>query len=899
MVASAVGPAPLVRDVLLRDGWTLRLQTPMPVDLEDIRAFYDGLSEDSRYLRFHGFGRTDAVARADAEASGVDRLALIGRHEGRVVAVASYDGLREPGVAEVAFAVADEDQRRGIGMRMLEQLAAVAAERGIHRFVAEVVGRNELMLGVFEHAGFAVRRRGSDGEVMVSLDITPTKALQDRIDERDHVASIASLRPLLAPRSVAVVGASEDPASVGGRVLRSIIAGGFRGLVWPVNRSGGIVCSAGAVRALADLPEPPELALIAVPAGEVAGVVEEAGGIGVRAVLVISAGFADAGERGSELQRELLEIVRAHGMRMVGPNSLGVANRAPGVRLHATVAGGRALSGGVAILSQSGALGLALLGQAQARGLGVASFLSVGNRADVSTNDLLEYWQDDDAAAAIVLYVESFGNPQRFAQIALRVSRRKPILVVKGRLTAHVRAAGARSHTATALRSEDVFDALFRHAGVLRLDSTDELFDLAELLERQPLPAGRNVGVVTNSGGLGTLATDASLSRGLSLPRLSPATQQQLAGAVPHATSVANPVDLTVGAQPGDVATTVHALLRASTVDAVVVLFIALNNDDAELVIDAVERAAAEAAKPVVSAILGPDGQRPRRAPGRVPNYRMPEAGVAALARAADRRAWLSRPLGERARLPGVQADRAREVVVAALNGAGGDGWMRSASLRALLDAYGIPLAPSAVCQDPRAAVAAAERFDGPVVLKASLPAPGHAGDIDAVLLGLTGEDAIRAGWQELRHRVRAAACPWTDAVIVQPLIDGGADILVGSVNDPDLGPLVGLGLGGRRPAMTHVITFRLAPTTDTDAEDLIAASAGVNAWLEGFAGGPPLDRLALHDLLMRFSRLVTDTPELAEADLNAIRVLPAGCFVLDARLRLAPLSLPGRTRTW
>jgi RimJ/RimL family protein N-acetyltransferase/predicted CoA-binding protein len=323
MVASAVGPAPLVRDVLLRDGWTLRLQTPMPVDFEDIRAFYDGLSEDSRYLRFHGFGRTDAAARADAEASGVDRLALIGRHEGRVVAVASYDGLREPGVAEVAFAVADEDQRRGIGMRMLEQLAALAAERGTHRFVAEVVGRNELMLGVFEHAGFAVRRRGSDGEVMVSLDITLTKALQDRIDERDHVASIASLRPLLAPRSVAVVGASEDPASVGGRVLRSIIVGGFRGLVWPVNRSGGIVCSAGAVRALADLPEPPELAVIAVPAVEVAGVVEEAGRIGVRAVLVISAGFADAGERGSELQRELLEIVRAHGMRMVGPNSLG------------------------------------------------------------------------------------------------------------------------------------------------------------------------------------------------------------------------------------------------------------------------------------------------------------------------------------------------------------------------------------------------------------------------------------------------------------------------------------------------------------------------------------------------------------------------------------------------
>ena len=483
-------------------------------------------------------------------------------------------------------------------------------------------------------------------------------------------------------------------------------------------------------------------------------------------------------------------------------------------------------------------MGLALLAQAEARGLGVASFLAVGNRADVSTNDLLEYWEDDDAVAAIGLYVESFGNPRRFSQIARRVSRRKPILVVKGQLARPLRAAARRagSHTAAALRSEDVFDALFHDAGVLRVDSTDELFDVADLFERQPLPAGRNVGVVSNSGGLGTLAADAALSCDLRLPRLSATTQQRLRRALPRATRVANPVDLTVGAEPGDFATAVSELLGESAIDAVVVLFIALAEGDAERVLDAVERAATSAEKPVLAAILGADGQPPRRATGRVPNFRLPEACVAALGRAADRRAWLSRPLGQPARLPGIEPERARERAAAALAdaGDGNDGWMDPASLEELLNAYRVPLAPTARCRDPDAAVAAAARFGGPIALKASLPAPSHAGDIDAVLLGLTGEDAIRAGWQELHRRVRATAHAWPDEVVVQPLVDGGADILVGSVSDPDLGPLLGLGVGGRRPALAHAITFRLAPTTD-------AAGRGADRRLDrrrGLAGG-------------------------------------------------------------
>ena len=425
MVASAPEPRPLVRDVLLRDGRTLRLQTPTPVDYEDIKAFYDGLSPESRYSRFHGFGRTDTVARADARAGGVDRLVLIGRRDGRVVAVAGYEGLREPGVVEVAFAVADDDQRRGIAMRMLEQLAAVAAGRGIHRFVAEVADSNRLMLGVFEHAGFAVARRGSCGELMVSLDIAPTQALLERIDERDHFAAVSSLRAILAPSSVAVMGAAATPGNVGRAVLANIIAGGFAGVVTPVDRAGGVVGSIRAARSLGELEVAAELVIIAAAGDQVLEFAAEAAASGARALLVLPVGVEHDGEAARAREQRLLEIVRGAGLRMVGPNSLGVINTAAEVSLNATFTGAGVRAGALAIGSPSGAVGIGLLGHAAARQLGVSMFASLGNRADVSTNDLLECWEHDERTAAVVLYVETFGNPERFTRIARRVSRNR------------------------------------------------------------------------------------------------------------------------------------------------------------------------------------------------------------------------------------------------------------------------------------------------------------------------------------------------------------------------------------------------------------------------------------------------------------------------------------------
>src|SRR5919202_2374491 len=397
----------LVRDVILRDGTALRLRSPVPADEPAIKAFFDGLAPQSRYRRFHGFGRTDLPAHDAAHADGDARVTLIAGLGDRVVAVAGYDRLNEPGVAEVAFAVADDMQRRGLATRMLEQLAEVAAERGVRRFDAEVLSDNRAMLHVFASAGFDIRRESAFGEAHLELDIRPTERFEEVMAERTHRAAVASLRPLLAPQSVAVVGASAREGSLGAELLRRIVAGGFAGVASAVSRGGGVVASMRAVPSIGDLPEPPELAIVVVPAAEVYEAVSEAADAGARGVLVVSAGFSDSDEpEGRAREEELLEAVRSRGVRLVGPNSLGLINTDPAVALHAVAGDVHGRPGGLALSSQSGALGLALLAHAAARRPGLAVFVSLGNRADVSTNDLLEYWADDPRCRVLALYVE-------------------------------------------------------------------------------------------------------------------------------------------------------------------------------------------------------------------------------------------------------------------------------------------------------------------------------------------------------------------------------------------------------------------------------------------------------------------------------------------------------------
>jgi acyl-CoA synthetase (NDP forming)/GNAT superfamily N-acetyltransferase len=874
----------LVRDVLLRDGSTLRLQAPTPLDYEDIKAFYDGLSSESRYLRFHGFGRADIVARADADASGVDRLALIGRHDGRVVSAACYVGLREPGVAEVAFAVADDDQGRGIGMRMLEQLAEIAADRGIHRFDAEVMASNRPMLQVLAHGGFAVRRRGSAGEVTVSLDITPTDAVQERIDERDHFAAIASLRPVLAPSSIAVAGAAATPGNVGGAVLASIIAGGFEGVVTPVNRAGSVVCSMRAARSFAELELAPELVIIAAAGNEELEFAAEAAARGARALLVLPPGAAHEGEASAAREERLLEIVRGAGLRLVGPSSLGVVNTAADVSLNATFTGASVRAGALAIGSPSGAVGIALLGHAAARRLGISMFVSLGHHADVSTNDLLESWEQDEQTAAVMLYVESFGNPERFTRIARRVSRSKPILVVKGRRSAERVLSEARSHTAAALRSDAAVGALLQQAGVLRFHSGEQLFDAAEFFERQPLPSGRQIGIVSNSAGVATLAADACTPRRLEVSKASDAP---------------NPLLIGISAGPDEYSASIRGLLDDPGIDALMVFYVEFYDGDPEAVLEAISTVCEGQPKPVVASVLRSDGRLPARTGLGVPNYRFPESCPAVLARGAERREWLSRPLGEPPHYADLDGPTARAVIASFLDREPTGGWLLLAEAEALLATHGIPVAAAHHCRDVARAVAVAAEIGAPVALKADCAAPAHASDIDAVLLGLEGESALRSGWRELERRVRAAGGEWIGAILQRLIAPGGADVLVGAVGDPDLGPVLAVGLGGRQAGLGRGAAFRLLPETDAEADELIDSAEGVATQLDGFRGSALLDRQALRELILRFALLLRQAPEVVEADLNSVRCMIEGCVVLDMQLRIEPRRPVERVKTW
>jgi acyl-CoA synthetase (NDP forming)/RimJ/RimL family protein N-acetyltransferase len=879
----SVPAQPLVRDVLLRDGSTLRLRAPGPDDLDDLKAFYGRLSPESRYLRFHGYGRVDLAAADYANADGDDRVALIGRQGDRVVAAAGYDVLREPGAAEVAFAVADEFQGRGAATRLLEQLAAIAAERAIHRFDAEVMQGNQGMLSVFERAGFGVRRKSAYGELTVSLDISPDEAVLERIDARDHRGVVASLRPILAPASLAVVGASSAPGNLGGAVLRNILDGGFQGVATPVNRVGRVVRSIRVARSLADLDEPPELVVIAVPPDDVPDVASQAAECGAKALLILTAGFADRGDEGRELEERVLEIVRGAGLRMVGPNCLGVLNTDPAVSLNATFAGARVPAGHLAICSQSGAIGIGLLGHAAGRRLGVASFASLGDNADVSTYDLLELWEEDPRTHTVMLYVETFGNPERFARVAQRVSRRKPILAIKGRRRPDGERSEAQTHSAAALRRDDVVDALLHHAGILRFTSGDELFNAAEFFAAQPLPGGRRVGIVSNSTGMATLAADACATLGLLVGRVDGPAR--------------NPLVLGIRAGAADYTDGIRTMLADAGIDAVMAYYVDLARGDPQAVLDAVSDAAAGQRKPLVASVVTADGSLPTDGPVGMPNFQFPESCAAVLARGAERREWLSRPMGRQPSYDDLDPAAARALIAARLDGDGAS-WLGTAEGAALMATHGIATVESHHCADVERAVGVVQEIAGPIALKADFPPPARAGDVDAVLLDLAGEAAVRAGWRELERRMQAAGRPWTGAV-VQPLAAPGADVLVGTVRDPDFGPVMAVGLSGRLAGLARTVAFRVLPVTVAEADELIDASESVATLLDGFRGSPQVDREALRELILRFARLLGEVPEVAEADLNPVRCMPEGYVILDMRVRVERLRPAERVKTW
>jgi acetate---CoA ligase (ADP-forming) len=873
---------PPTEDVVLRDGSTLRLRPPTAEDEGVLISFFEALSPESRYLRFHGatmIGRptvsvaleTDWARRGSLLGELVDDTATL-----RPVALATYVRLRDPSRAEVAFAVADELHGRGIGTRLLERLAEHASAVGIEEFVAEVLPGNAAMLRVFDDAGFETTRSLQGGVVEVALRLDAAHpAVVERRDERDHIAVAASLKPFFEPRSVAVIGASSRRGTIGGELFRNILAADFTGAAYPVNRGAEAVGGVPGYGDIADVPVVVDLAVVCVPGANVVDATRSALATGVKAICVISAGFAETGAEGRDRQAELLALVRAHGARLIGPNCLGVSSTA--TRLNATFARRAAPPGRIGFSSQSGALGLALLEEADERGLGLSSFVSIGNKADVSSNDLLEYWQDDPNTDVVLLYLESFGNPRKFARVASRVARTKPILAMRSG-TSRSGARAASSHTAALAGSDAAVEALFWQAGVLRARTLEELLDAAVLLSSQPLPRGNRIAVVTNAGGLGILCADACEAAGLSLPPLEPATTAALARVVPAEASSANPVDLLGSATAGTYEVALPIVLADPGIDAVIVLFVPPVVATTADVAAAIASVSATADKPILPVVISADGSP-------VGSFTYPESAARALGLAARRAAWLRRPVAEAPHLTRLDHGAAAAVVARVLADTD-DAWLDASDLRALLAAYGLPLVGERTATDADAAVSAAEELGYPVVVKTAA-AGAHKTETGGVHLDLRDEAAVRR------------ACGAVNGpVLVQQYVTGGVELLVGAVQDPVFGPLVAFGPGGVYAELIGSTRFALAPLGEIDVDELISSGKAAKL-VDGWRGGPAADRAAVADLIHRVGRLAEDFPEVAELDLNPVIARPNGCIAVDARVRLRRLAATASSKTW
>lgn len=832
----AVYPAELESDVLLSDGRTAHLRPIRPSDAEALRDFGARLSPETVYFRFFSPRRalSDKEIRHFVTVDYVDRLALVALADDELVAVARYDRPRADDVApgesrdeaEVAFVVRDDHQGRGLGTLMLEHLASAAVARGIGRFIADSLPENRRMLQVFRAAGFEEHAALESGVVRVTMELAAGPEYAERVDAREWRATVRSIERILRPASIAVIGAGRAPGSVGHELLRNLLLGDFAGTVYPVNPNAASVAGVRCYASLAEVPGSVDLAVVAVPAAEVDSVLRACGEHEVGGLVVVTAGYAELGPAGVELERALVRKARAFGMRVVGPNCMGVINTSPAVRMNATFAGGRPLPGRIGLMSQSGGLGVAILGEAARRGLGISSFVSVGNKADVSGNDLLRYWERDEETEVILLYLESFGNPRRFSPIARRVGRTKPIVAVKSARTA----AGRRSvWTNSATTGPDrAVDALFRQAGVIRVDTLEELFDVADLLVHQPVPAGGRVAIVSNVAGPSVLAADACDSNGLDVPELSEATQRRLCEVVPQAAAVANPVDLVAGVDAEHCRAALEVVLADDDVDAVLAVFAPQRAASAADLVQVLDDVAAGADKPVLANLLATD--RPRRsrtgAARQVPYFAYPESAARALGRVVPYGDWLRAPKGEVRELGDVEPDRARRLVEAALERAPAGADLDGPAVGGLLACYGIALdeAPPAPASDP----------------------PGG----------------------------RAASA--------------GPELAMEVSEDALFGPIVMFGVGGAAAGLIDDRAWSLVPLTDADADRLVR-SLRASPVLAGdrAAGGVDLGQVSV--LLSRVARLAEDLPEVVELVLDPVAATADGVAVLNARVKVAP----------
>ncbi|MFB8212302.1 GNAT family N-acetyltransferase [Streptomyces sp. NPDC056010] len=933
-------------DVVLRDGGTARIRPITTDDAERLVSFYEQVSDESKYYRF--FAPYPRLSAKDVHRfthhDYVDRVGLAVTVGGEFIATVRYDRIDATGrpasapadEAEVAFLVQDAHQGRGVASTLLEHIAAVARERGIRRFAAEVLPANTKMIKVFRDAGYTQQRSFEDGSVHLTLDLEPTAESLAVQRAREQRAEAKSVQRLLAPGSVAVIGVGRTPGGVGRTVLRNLLGAGFTGRVHAVNSAldagQDTIDGVPAHRSLGEIGEPVDLAVVAVPADRVPEAVADCGEHGVQGLVVLSAGYAEWGAEGRERQRELVRQARSYGMRIIGPNAFGVINNSEAVRLNASLAPDRPASGRIGLFTQSGAIGIALLSGLYRRGAGLSTFISAGNRADISGNDFLQYWYEDPDTDVALLYLESLGNPRKFTRLARRTAAVKPVVVVKG-----ARHSGSTppGHAVPVSRIPDsTVSALMRQAGVIRVDTVTEMVDAGLLLADQPLPAGGRVAILGNSESLGLLTYDVCLAEGLR-PR--------------------PPVDLTTSATPQDFRDALAAALSDGACDAVIVTAIPwvgengeAESGDGEVLATALHAAAAAGpAKPVAvvhveigglaealsaatSTVAQPrpatqpftaaqgttvapaappsapqptapqpatadaaPGVPPEDAPrrGRIPAYPAAERAVRALAEAVRYAQWR-----RQAATPGKVPDFLDDTIdppgaaarIEALLGEDPDPRGRPLGhdeARELLACYGIAVRPTLPAPGPEEAVAAAARLGYPVALKTTAPHLRHRADLGGVRLDLDSEAALRRAYGDLTELLGK---PAELRPVVQAMAPRGVDTVVRATIDPAAGAVLSFGLAGAPSELLGDTAHRLVPATDRDAAELIRSIRAAPV-LFGWRGAAPVDTAALEELLLRVSRLVDDHPEVVSIALEPVVVAPQGLSVLGASVRLSP----------
>jgi acyl-CoA synthetase (NDP forming)/GNAT superfamily N-acetyltransferase len=856
---------------LLTDGGQVEIRPLTGADREAVCALHRDLSDESLYRRFFGLNRAmaDRIADQVCRPDGPGHAALGAWLRGELIGIAEYEPSDAPGEAEVAMAVADRMHHRGVGTLLLEHLGSLARENGIMAFRADTLAENGPMLRVFADAGMPAKRRASSGVVEITMPLVSDEHYLDVVAERERSADVASLMPLFRPRAAAVVGASRRAGTVGASVLCNIAAGGYAGRLYAVNphAAGTELHGAPCVAAVSDLPEPIDLAVITVPADAVTGVAAECGAFDVPAIVVITSGLS------AEQGAELLATCREHGIRLVGPNCLGVADTS--TELDATFAARRPAGGVAGVAVQSGGVGIALIDHLSRLGIGVSSFASLGDKYDVSANDMLMWWESEQTTRLGLLHVESFGSPRKFARTARRVASRMPLLtVLAGRSGPGTRAAA--SHTAAAATPEATRRALFEQAGIVATDDLGELVDAAAMLASQAPPAGPRVAVVSNAGGAGVLAADACVDAGLTVPALGAAARRGLAAVLPACASVTDPVDTTAAVSAEAFQRAIRLVAADPSVDAVLAVVAPTALTDPTGALDG-------CAKPVAAVVLGQPETVLISDQG-VPCYAYPESAARALAHAWSYRRRRDQAPGLPPELPGVRAGEAARLISDCLADAPEGGWLPPVQAFELLEFYGLPLAPWRWVRGEQEAITAAQQLGGPVVLKGDVEGVLHKTAAGSLQLDLRGTRDVRRAYRWLADRFGDRL----RGVIVQRMAAEGVEVLCGAVQDDVFGPVVVFGSGGVDAEALADRTARLAPVTEREAGELVREPR-VAAVLAGHPARPAADLPALRDVLLRLSRLVADHPEIAELDLNPTIVRPDGVVAVDARIRLAP----------